>query len=134
MRLLAVSVGVGAGRQVVEVVDDLLGADDDGAVLEQEHRHGANAGAELELVAERRILGYLAGDEVDPELGQALADTLGAAAPLCLVQLEHQSIASTTRSRRPVTSAATGSRSARPTTPSITPASIAATWVVPSST
>ena len=134
MRLVAVRVGVGALGHVVEIVDDPLGADDDGAVLEQEHGHGADAGAELELVAERGVLRYLARDEVDAELGQPLADALGAAAPLGLVELEHQSIASTTRARRALTSAATGSSSALPTTPSITAASIAATWVVPSST
>lgn len=92
MRPLALELGVGAVGQVVEVVDDPLGADDHGAVLEHQHRHRADAGPILEHVAVGRVGRNLTGDEVDPELGQTLADGLGAAAPLGLEELEHARI------------------------------------------
>ena len=89
MRPLPLRAGVGLLGKVVEVVDDPLGADDHGAVLEHQHRHRTDAGVELEHVAFCRVGGHLARDEVDPELGQPLPDRLRAAAPLGLEELEH---------------------------------------------
>ena len=127
MRFLAVGLRVRGLGEVVEIVEDPLGADDHGAVLEDEHGHAADAGVELERVALVGVLRHLARHEVDSELGQALPDALGASAPLGLEELEHQANASTTRTSRARTSAATGSSSGRPTIPSSAPASTADT-------
>lgn len=75
--------------EVVEVVDDAGGPDDDGAVLEHQHRHAADAGVELEHIPSLGILRHLSGDEVEPQLGQALPDALRPATPLGLEELEH---------------------------------------------
>ena len=91
--VLAVRGRVAALGQIVEVVDDPLGADDDGAVLEHQHRHGAHAASELEHAAVGGILGHLSCHEVDPELREPLPDALRAAAPLRLEELEHAPIA-----------------------------------------
>jgi hypothetical protein len=59
---------------LIEGGEDLLVAAEDGAAVEHERRDASLAGRALKTGPLGRVYGNLAGDEVQPELRQLLAD------------------------------------------------------------
>jgi hypothetical protein len=72
-----------------EVDEDVLLADHGGAVVKPERGDRVSADGSSQGGPRLALDRHLLGDVIDPELGQALADTTRGGAPLALKELEH---------------------------------------------
>src|SRR5438067_11664705 len=87
---LAMRVGVRAGPEAREVLEDFVLAADRLAVVENEHRDLVGADVLPHLVALIGVRRDLPRPEVEAQLGESLADFVGVWAPFRLVEL-HES-------------------------------------------
>ena len=78
------------GEAPVERRENLVLAAERAAVVEQERRDTELPGSPAQRRALGRVDRDLAGDEVEPELGQPLADAVRVGAPFGLIELDHR--------------------------------------------